>query len=136
MTNPIGFTGSTPMQWVLALDPTTPNISQTLTVKHGQRSVDENYKIAVEPGVYIIKWERNIPETEWNSFYFRDWDDYQLVHFNFGQRNNNSGSRRVVVPRKCWLYSYVTLSEQIDTYQPVVGMSLIPIAPLANAFEV
>lgn len=134
MTNPIDFTGIMAMQWLFTVDLTALNTSQTLNVKYGQRSVDAGYKVAVEPGVYTLDWGTNLPDTEWKSFYFRDYGDYDIVHRNFGSRDPR-GSQRVVVPQKCWLYCYSTLANQLDILEPVVGVSLIPDAPLANAFE-
>ena len=133
MTTPIDLNGIMPMQWVYEIKPTVTT-SQTLNVKYGQRSVDSANRVTVEPGVYMLSWDTNIPDGKWVSFYFRDPSSFERVFTNFGSLNP-SGRRRVVIPKKTHLYCYAALEAQISTVEPVLGVTLVPVAPLANAFE-
>lgn len=125
--------GIAPMQWVLAVNPAQLSTSQTLTIKHGQRSVDGTNRITVEPGVYVLEWDTNLPDGIWKSFYFRDPSNFETAHANFGSLNP-SGRQRVVVPRKTHLYCYATLNTRPSAVDPVEAITLIPTAPLATAF--
>lgn len=126
--------GIAPMQWVLAVDPAQVNASQNLAIKYGQRSVDTSLNITVEPGVYLFKWDTNLPAGEWKSFYFRDHSNSGTVFTNFGSRDSD-GTRRVVVPKKSNLRGYTTLESVPSTPEPVIAVTLIPVAPLANVFD-
>lgn len=137
MTTPIDtldFSGIMPMQWVLAVDPAKLNTSQVLSIKYGQRSVDSSPDITVEPGVYMFTWDTNLPDGEWNSFYFRDHSNSSTTFTNFGSREPG-GTRRVIIPKKSKLRCYAAIESEINIVEPVVSVTLIPVAPLANVFE-
>lgn len=135
MTTSINFDGFMPMQWVFAVDPNHPlGESQTLTIKHGQRSVDTSNTVTIEPGVYMFSWDTNMPDTEWKSFYFRDPSNYEVVFANFGSRDP-SGRGRVVIPKKSNLRCHTSLGTQLSIPEPVVAVTLLRTAPLANVFE-
>lgn len=134
MTTSIDFAGFMPMQWVFAVDPSQIDTSQPLDIKYGQKSDDTPRGASIEPGVYMFTWDTNMPGDEWKSFYFRDVSNFNTVYTNFGSREA-SGRQRVVIPESTRLYCYASLSTQIDTVEPVVAVSVLPVAPLANAFE-
>lgn len=134
MTTPIDFNGFMPMQWVFAVDPTQLNVSQTLTVKYGGRSVDTSNQVSVEPGVYMFTWDSNLADGQWKSWYFRAASNFDDTYTNFGSRAP-SGRQRVVLPGKTNLRCYSAIDIKPSNTEPVVIVSLLPIAPLANAFE-
>lgn len=122
------------MQWVWNVNPTLVSTSQTLTIKYGRRSVDDSNRVAIEPGVYMFSWDTNLPDGQWKSWYFRDVSNFESVFTNFGSRDVE-GRRRIVIPKKAWLYCHASLDTQINVPEPVTVTSLLPVAPLANAFE-
>ena len=134
MTTPIDFNGIMPMHWIFAVDPAQVSTSQRLNVKYGQRTVDSTNAVTVEPGVYELIWDTNMPDTEWSSFYFRDYTNASVTFTNTGARSSK-GRQRVVIPKKAALACYSALTKQLDAVEPVVGVTLIPVAPLANVFE-
>lgn len=134
MATQIDFTGSAPMQWVFDIDPTKLDVSQRLPIKHGGRNVDGVDYAVLEPGVYTFIWETNMPKGQWKSFYLRDVSYFEGIFVSFGSRETY-GSRRIVLPGKTNLYCYSAIDTQLSTPDPVISVSLVPDAPLANAFE-
>lgn len=124
-----------PMQWVLNVDAAQLGVSQRLTIGHGQRAgVDKTNEIALEPGVYLLEWDTNLPEGVWKSFYFRDHANSDSTFTNFGSWLI-SGRSRIVLPAKTGLHCYATLNSKPTVNKPVVAVTAIRIAPLANALD-
>lgn len=75
----------------------------------------------------LEKTVRNIAADPYTSLF----DD---TYTNFGSRAV-SGRQRVVLPGKTNLRCYSAIDTTPTNPEPVVAVSLLPVAPLANAFE-